>query len=940
MMRSKLRSAFNAVLVASIVLGLSTTPANAEPVTTAILAAINYIYLSFAAVDAAALTWADVAIFALKTAAIIGLSYAVNSIFAPTYTPGKPSGVKTTIRLGGDLPRSFITGYTATAGSLVYGATWGSIANVDNAYLTQVIALSDLPTTALMEIWVGSNKVTWTVGLAPTAPWGTPIIEYRDPTSHEDYLWVRFYDGTQTTNDAFLLSQFGSDPKFPWTSNMIGTGVSYVIVTSRFNSKFYSGVPTFKWAVQGAAFYDPRLDSTVGGSGTHLWSVPSTWAYTDNPMVINYNIFRGISYGGVNMWGPQGVTANRVPLAAWFAAMNACDVTTTDAAAATVRTYRCGLEITVDSQPVDVIETLNQACNARIAEVGGVYKPLVGAAGSSIMSFTDDNIVIDATQQFDMFPSQAMMINGAAAVYPEPIEAWANKDAPLRINATYEAADGKRLLANLNYVAVPYSSQVQQLMDSAIDESRKFKKHTIVLGPQAWALEPLDTITWTSARNSYTSKLFRVLSVMDTYSLDIVLVIAEVDPADYTFNTSTDYLSHTPISQGLTFGLPKPPDLALTLLQSMLAQQEADAEAFIQNITQQVNTSQQFGKANAWSINSLQTTVVDGLTAMAIAVQEFGASNANASALIVLETAARVAADTAETLIRSTQVATLTTSVNTVAASVVSQTGTLVAPGSATALDVTTLTTTVNGHTTTISSHTGSINGISAQWGVTITTGNRITGAVRLDSGATNSNFVVVADNFYIFPTGGSDTAMFSVSAGVAYFAVPLVANLIVAANILAGNITLVKMATDSVDTAQLLNLAVQTGKINTHAATLSTNGVLAGPTSAAAASAFTALSTVTDTFAAAPSLIWISADMSIGAAGNQVYGVRVLYDGVSIYSVSNVFSILNNSHTPFSLLIPHTPGSGSHTYDFQFNSSSTACQATNAVIAVFESRR
>lgn len=933
-MRSKTRcAALKGMLLAtlaSITLVFTTTAANADPITD-IIALVDYVVASIEAV-----TWADVAIFALKAAAVIGLSYAVNSIFAPTITPGKPAGAKVNISLGGDVPRSFIVGYYATAGSLVYGATWGTVASVDNAYLTQVIALSDLPISGLLEIWVGSNKCTWVVGQTPGTTQGTPIIEYRDPTSHEDYLWVKYYDGTQSSVDSFLNTQFGSDPKFPWSSGMIGTGVAFVAVTARYSTKFFAGIPTFRFVIQGATLYDPRLDSSVGGSGTQRWTIPATWTYTDNPMVIAYNVFRGISYGGTILWGPQGVTDNRLPLASWFAAMNACDVTTTDDHSNTVKTYRCGIEISADAQPADVIETLCQSCNARIAEVGGIYKPSVGAAPSSVMSFTDSQIVIDATETFDMFPTQASMINGAAATYPEPAEAWSNKDAPLRTNSTYEAADGKRMLASLNYPAVPYSFQVQQLMDSVIEEARKFKKHTIVLGPQAWQLEPLDVVSWTSPRNSYTSKLFRVISIMDTYNLDIVLVLGEVDPADYTFNTSTDYITHTPISQGLTFGLPKPPDLALQLLQQMLAQQEADAEAFIQSVQTMIKTSQQIGKAHAWTLQTLQTQVVDGQSALAIAIQEFGATiNVNGvslSAAIIAETFARVSADAAETSIRTTQDATLQSNINSVSASVVSQTGTLVTAGDATALDVTTLTTTINGHTTTISSHTASINGISAQWGVTITSGNRITGAVRLDSGANNSNFVVVADNFYIFPTGGSDTAMFSVSAGIAKFTIPLVANLIVAANIVAGNIQLAHMDSSSVDTYALVTNSASVSANSTNTSTISAN---ATPTT------FTSLTSITPSLIGQPVLVWISIDISNTDPGDHLYGVRIQYNGSNIYTTGNQWvAVKSPNHSIFSIVVPHTPSSGAHTYELFFSGDSTNVKATNSTLSIIESRR
>jgi hypothetical protein len=61
-------------------------------------------------------------------------------------------------------------------------------------------------------------------------------------------------------------------------------------------------------------------------------------------------------------------------------------------------------------------------------------------------------------------------------------------------------------------------------MTAALKEARRAK---------FWALEPGDVIPWTSARNNYATKLFRIDGVADKANLDVVADLTEVDPTDY-----------------------------------------------------------------------------------------------------------------------------------------------------------------------------------------------------------------------------------------------------------------------------------------------------------------------------------------------------------------------------------------------------------------------
>lgn len=497
----------------------------------------------------------------LSLAASIGLSYAAKALAGNPNgeTPQAPQGVQGTLQAGADTPRSFNIGYSATAGSLVYANTWGTITPgggtqpTPNAYLTQVIALADLPGGTLQEVWVNGELVTLTATGA-SADLGQAVVEYSK--DGQPYLWVKYYDGTQTTADSFLAGTVSSTER-PYETTRVGTGVAHVIVTSLVNEKLFTGFPTFKFAVSGIPLYDPTKDSTNGGSGSHRWSDPSTWGGDGDqlPAVQAYNILRGIYYNGAWLYGLQRMTAARLPSANWNAQIAKCRATITGTSGLEP-TYRTGGQVSVSVQTVQTIEALLTGCQGRISEIGGFYKIHLGAPDSSgVASFTDDDILSTEEQNFAPFFGLADSVNGITATYPSPAEGWNSKVAPPLFSSVFEAEDGsRRLLANPAFDFVPYDAQVQRLQKSALQEARRARRHSFVLPPAFWVVEPGDIIEWTSARNGYISKLFRVDGITDKANLDVVFNVTEVDPADYDWTHSSDFQN---VTTGATV-LPRP----------------------------------------------------------------------------------------------------------------------------------------------------------------------------------------------------------------------------------------------------------------------------------------------------------------------------------------------------------------------------------------------
>ncbi|MFC3569204.1 phage tail protein [Paracoccus simplex] len=509
------------LVLAALAIGIA-GPAHAGP----IVAAVTWIGNAMAAGG----------VLGALTRVAVGIGASLLSSAISKATMDKPKvDIQFQVDFGDDTPLSFVAGDYVTAGKLKYIGSWGK----NNRYITEVIEVSCLPQPGLQAMWVDDEKgvilgTTDTDGTSYNL--GYPVTNY-DDDGHR--IWVRWIGGTQTAADSMLVSLFGSDPDYPWTAAMIGTGKSYAVVTTRYDSDTLTSKPSYLFQPQPLPLYDPRKDSTAGGSGAHRWGNRSTYEPTRNPAVIAYNIARGIYYGGEWIFGGRNLPAWRLPLAEWFAAMNACDASVSLAGGGTEPAFRCGLQVSADMTAADVLEEIGRAANMRFAEVGGKLKPIVGLPGAAVFAFTDDSILITEGQSYKPFNGLGDTFNALTATYPEPDEKWSSKDAPEYVDADATAADGGRYLpTSLSYPAAPYRRQVQRLMRAQMRDYRRMRLHQFHLPPEAYALEPLvDMVSWSSKRNGYINKLFVVESVSPTPGMNVLVTLREVDPSDYDWTS-------------------------------------------------------------------------------------------------------------------------------------------------------------------------------------------------------------------------------------------------------------------------------------------------------------------------------------------------------------------------------------------------------------------
>lgn len=440
--------------------------------------------------------------------------------------PRQP-GIKTDITQTGTLaPCSFTLGTYATDGVHVCPPrSYGTSGQVQNAFLTYVIELGDVPGPVLQGVWVDGVYVdhagtpAGNLGLLITSP------------PYANRMWINYHDGSQTTVDAFLQAQFGAASVRPWSSAMVGRGIPYVVLNFLFDPAIFKAFPTCRFVMGGVPLYDPRLDGTAGGVGPQRWNNKATWAPSDNPQVQLYNLHRGIDVAG-HVWGGRD-DDDALPTDWWFAAMNACDTLVDDGDGGTEPQFRAGFEVFTVEEPAAVGEELLKASLAQVADMGGRWLVAVADAGLPVYALTDDDLIATLGGDKSEFPAPQDTFNAISANFPFPDQQWEPAVAPMLLNAGWEAEDGQRLPVSIDYPAVPHPAQVQRLMAATIASERRFLTHSEPLPPEAMALDLLDALTWTSDQYGYAAKLFQIGRLIEDLKTGIVtLHMRERDPDD------------------------------------------------------------------------------------------------------------------------------------------------------------------------------------------------------------------------------------------------------------------------------------------------------------------------------------------------------------------------------------------------------------------------
>ncbi|KKK87170.1 hypothetical protein LCGC14_2755920, partial [marine sediment metagenome] len=141
------------------------------------------------------------------------------------------------------------------------------------------------------------------------------------------------------------------------------------------HAKISSGVPTRVTQIaKGGPVYDPRLDTTRGGSGTHRADDQATWEYNDGVDDIGANwaliVLRYLIGWQINskLVIGMGIDPDDIDMDQAMAAANVCEALIDGKPR-----YRIGGVLPVTNDHPAIIRQLEGAINGKVARVGGKY---------------------------------------------------------------------------------------------------------------------------------------------------------------------------------------------------------------------------------------------------------------------------------------------------------------------------------------------------------------------------------------------------------------------------------------------------------------------------------------------------------------------------------------------------------------------------------------
>ncbi len=308
-------------------------------------------------------------------------------------------------------PRSIIYGEVTVGGTLVYIGTTGA----KNQYFDFVIAVAGHQVHSITDVWFDDVKIP-NADINGGAAGGGAVGgtgQYK-PRGGDTVAWVYKYLGTEGQTASSVLSSAAGDGYNPgkdsngndlyeWTADHRLQGIAYVHIRLRRNADAYDNGPpqSFRFRVKGALVYDPRKDSTNGGSGAHRLTDATTWEWSNNPALCAADYITGGTIVNdvatpVRRRG-YGAPTSSVGWSYVIAAANICNeqVLIPPASPATYQNrYECDGVLTPseDFPDMDCLEAILTSMLGQCTTANDTYRIYAGAYDTPLHSLDEDDL--------------------------------------------------------------------------------------------------------------------------------------------------------------------------------------------------------------------------------------------------------------------------------------------------------------------------------------------------------------------------------------------------------------------------------------------------------------------------------------------------------------------------------------------------------------------
>lgn len=279
------------------------------------------------------------------------------------------------------------------------------------------------------------------------------------------YVTAQYHLGTQTTANTLANTYIDG-----WTNDHIGFDLTNAYLKIEENAeKFPQGIKEIKFKVRGKPLYDPRLDTTAGGSGSHRLNDQTSWEWSDNSILC--------SYDWVMNYGYRPIPTRRIPWNFVALAANHCDESAsyTDASGnpQTEKRFTCNGALNNAMRPGDGLKYILDTMGATPYRPSGrIYIKPAMYGGPATVSLTPADFIEQPTYQ--PHRPERERCNLVRGEYVACDRNYQQTDCPVVENKALQAADkdGAILEANLKLLLVNRSTNAQRLLNLHLQRNR------------------------------------------------------------------------------------------------------------------------------------------------------------------------------------------------------------------------------------------------------------------------------------------------------------------------------------------------------------------------------------------------------------------------------------------------------------------------------------
>lgn len=409
----------------------------------------------------------------------------------------------------------WVFGETAFGTDVIYAENHGA----KDEYISYIVCAAAHKVESFDTLYVNDELVTFS-GNAATG-------------LYADTLWMQTRTGTEVQSSILPISADG----LSWPLTADGLGMAHYQLRWKLGKdKTKSGIPTRVTLIgKGGPVYDPRLDTTVGGSGSHRANDQTTWQYSNGADILGGNwalvvlfYLLGWRNNGELVFG-VGINPADIDYDQAIAAANVCDEVID-----TKPRFRIGGIFTTSNNHEEVLSQLEASIGGSIAFIGGKY--YIWAPNDDIVPYLaigNTDIIRNAGIEFIPSGPLSDLYNTGRGRYISPEDLYQPIMYPDVVESTAVTQDGRARIMSRDLAVVQDVSIAERVVRHMVRRSRFTGTWRFSMGPKGLLFKPFDVTTLNCLETDNNDVNVRIINMVFSTSGIVQLECIEEDSSIY-----------------------------------------------------------------------------------------------------------------------------------------------------------------------------------------------------------------------------------------------------------------------------------------------------------------------------------------------------------------------------------------------------------------------